>query len=65
VMADDGAEVSLMELRATEGGGHRAKLRSVWTEPSSAVFHVDAEWKQETGTYVLLSYKEEILALVK
>jgi hypothetical protein len=65
VMTDDGTEVSQMELRAAEGGGYRANLRSVWTEPCSAVFHVDAEWNREANTYLLLSSKEEILALIK
>ncbi len=67
VMGDDGAEVSLMELQPTSAsgaGGYRANLKSVWKEPSSAVFHVDSELNRETGLYELLSSEEEILALL-
>ncbi len=55
-----------MELSPVVGErGFRANLRSTWKEPSSAVFHVDAEVNRETGLYDLLSSKEDIVALLR
>jgi hypothetical protein len=65
VMGDDGAEVTLMELiPADSGAGYRAILQSIWKEPTSAVFHVDAIFDQESSLYILISSKEEIMALI-
>ena len=50
VMGDDGAEVTLMELEPTDSSdGYRANLQSLWKEPTSAVFHVDASFDQESS----------------
>lgn len=65
VMADDGSEVTVMELQPNNDMGFRANLQCVWKEPSTAVFHVDAELNRETGLYFLLSTKNEILSLIK
>lgn len=65
VMSDDGVEVGLMELSAIKGGGYRANLQSVWKEPTSAVFHVDAQLNRESGLYELISGHKEIFELLK
>lgn len=57
--SDGGVEEGL-DLSAMEGGGYRANLQSVWKEPTSAVFHVDAQLNRESGLYELISGQNEI-----